>query len=67
MGRQYDPTKCQVTIWIDNAEVLARGEGKEYGNTIKSRMVLDYDMWTVVAMLQDKIQFKLKWEKLTHT
>ena len=64
MGRQYDPSKYQVTIWIDNAEVLARGEGKEYGNTIKSRMVLDYDMWTVMTMLQDKIQFKLKWEKV---
>ena len=64
MGRQYDPSKCQVTIWIDNAEVLARGEGKESGNTIKSRVVLDYDMWTVMAMLQDKIQFKLKWEKV---
>ena len=68
MGGRYDHSQYHLVIWMDNAEVLTRGGMKYYGESVKSRLVLDYDMWTVMTMLQEKNKFKLQWEKVdAHT
>ena len=51
--------KYKVTIWIDNAEVLVRWGLKNCGQILKENMVLDYDLWMLMKMLQTKIKSKL--------
>ena len=51
MGGQHDHSQYHVVIWIDNAEVLERGGMKDYGEYVKSRIVLDYDMWKVMIII----------------
>ena len=53
-----------MQLWIDNAETLARGGGKPIGTSIKDNLVLDFDLWTVMRMLQQKIDFNLTWNKV---
>ena len=55
----YDPYQCPVTIWTNNTEVFVRGEMKKYENSVKARMVSYYNMWLVMKMLQNKINFKI--------
>ena len=55
MWGQYDPSQYHVFIWIDNVEVLARGGMKNYGDAVKSRLELDYNVWIVMEMLQEKL------------
>ena len=64
IGPSVDPANYNVTTWIDNDEVLARGGSKTCGQTIKEQMVLDYNLWMVMTMLQSKIQFQLYWNKV---
>ena len=52
MGPDFDYSDMGVDIWIDNAEVLSRGNNKKYKDGIKGHLVLDYDMWSVMNMLQ---------------
>ena len=40
-----------VDLWIDNAEVLARGKGARKGTNIKDHLVLDYDLLREMAYL----------------
>ena len=41
-------------IWINTAEFLERGRVKETGDRLNNYMVLDYDLWQVMDMLQNK-------------
>ena len=64
MGPDVDMKKYTVHLWIDNAETLARGGGKPIGTSMKDNLVLDFDLWTVMRMLQQKIEFNLTWHKV---
>ena len=61
---QRGPSSLPVTIWIDNAEVLARAGTRTVGDNINQHLVLDYDLWRVMNSLQDLISTPLKWEKV---
>ena len=64
IGDQVNSASYHVDIWIDNAEVLERG-GMEYcGDTGKESMVLDYDLWIVMTILQTEIQINIHWYKV---
>ena len=54
--------KNEVSICIDNAEVLSRGRRKEVGTNLKDHGVLDYDLWKEMIMLQRKIKIPIKWD-----
>ena len=56
--------KYSVDIWIDNAEVLARGKRGEKGTNIKDHLVLDYDLLREMEYLQDKIIIPVQWNKV---
>ena len=64
MGPDFDYSEMGVDIWIDNAEVLSRGNNTKYKDGIKDHLVLDYDMWSVMNMLQGKILIPLRWNKV---
>ena len=51
-------------IWINNAKVLSRGRNPTFKDNIKGHMVLDYDLWRVMKMIQKKITIPLCWEKV---
>ena len=51
-------------IWINNAEVLSRGRNPTFKDNIKGHMVLDYDLWRVMKMIQQKLTISLRWEKV---
>ena len=40
-----------VDIWIDNKDVIARGEKARMGSDLKAHLVLDYNLWKVMNML----------------
>ena len=50
-----DETQKGVDIWIDNAEVLDRGVDPTIKDSMRGHMVLDYDLWRVMNVLQEKI------------
>lgn len=52
-------------VWIGNAEVLERSKNSWVGNTLKTHMVLDYDIWRAMTSIRALIIAPLKWEKLT--
>ena len=64
MGNDRVSSTYEVDIWIDNAEVLSRGQNTGYKDGIKGHLVLDYDMWSIMNMLQKKIVFTLRWNKV---
>ena len=49
--RDEDTTIYTIYIWLDNAEILKRGQEKDIGTNMNSNLVLDYDMWRVMKML----------------
>ena len=51
-------------MWIDNAEVLQRGRETDIGHSMNNHMVLDYDMWRLQSILQEKLTIPLRWEKV---
>ena len=54
----------EVVLWIDNAEVLARGRDGTEATEKRDPLVLDYDLMQVMAHLQDKIVMRIRWEKV---
>ena len=54
----------EVIIWIDYAEVLQRGRERDIGHSMNNHMVLDYDMWRLQSILQEKLTIPLRWEKV---
>ena len=66
MGDQINPADYSVKLWIDNTDVVNRGR-KKCGDYLKAPMVLDYDLWTEMEMLQSRIKINLHWNKLTPT
>ena len=64
LGSEQMPNKFGVDIWIDNAEVLSRGINTKFKESIKGHLVLDYDMWRVMNMLQEKIVIPIRWNKV---
>jgi hypothetical protein len=64
MGPKMNGSKYTVKLWIDNAETLDRGGGKPFGKSLKDNLVLDFDLWKVMRMLQQRITFNLTWNKV---
>ena len=56
--------KYEVDIWIDNTEVLTRGQRGETVSHIKDYLVLDYDLLHVMAFLQSKMMIPIIWNKV---
>ena len=54
-SKEYD-----IDIWIDNTEVLSRKNDPVIGSSLKSHLVLYYDMWRVMDIIQAKISIKLR-------
>ena len=54
----------RVNIWIDNTEVLSRGNHPEIKDSVKGNLLLDYDMLRVMNMLQGKIVIPIRWNKV---
>ena len=57
-------TGYTIDIWLDNAEVLRMGQDKCVGTNIASHLVLNYDMWRVMMILQEKIEMNIKWNNV---
>ena len=53
-----------IIIWIDNDELLSRAMTLPVGNNIKYHLLLEYDVWRVMANLQILISISLRWKKL---
>ena len=64
LGSDQVPKQYGVDIWIDNAEVLSRGNNPKFKDSINGHLVLDYDMWRVMNMLQKKIFIPIRWNKV---
>lgn len=58
MGTE-DTSGYMVDIWIDNKEVISIGEG----SYLKVYLVIDYDVWRVMNMLQNIINMGIRWRK----
>ena len=50
MGTE-DTSGYKLDIWINNNEVIARGEKVRMGSNLKAHIVLGYDLWKVMNML----------------
>ena len=64
LGTDTVPKKHGADIWIDNEEVLSRGNDPEIKDSVKEHLVLDFDMWRVMNMLQGKIVIPTRWNKV---
>ena len=51
-----------MTIFIDNAEVIRRGTKKVPKLGIKQQLVLDYDLWATTERLQAELICNIQWE-----
>ena len=51
-------------VWIDNAEVIRRGNMGEITGPWKDTLVLDYDLWAVTNKVISLIEFTFTWEKV---
>ena len=58
------PKTYGVDMWIDNTEVLSQDNTQKIKDGVKGHFVLDYDMWRVMNMLQEKIVTPLRWNKI---
>ena len=60
---------AEVTIFIDNAEVIRRGTHTVPRLGTKQQLVLDYDLWATTERLQAAIMCNIRWEwvKCHHT
>ena len=47
-------------IWIENVEVLSRGQAQTVGNDLNAHGVMDYDLWRVMNMLKGKINIPIQ-------
>ena len=50
-----------ITIWIDNAEVLAWARSSIVSDIYSNYLVLDYDIWRVMKCLYELIIILLWW------
>ena len=54
----------EITIWLDNTEVISRARRTDKGNVLQDTLVLDVDMWPEMDSLQALIKISIKWEKV---
>ena len=53
----------EITIWLDNAEVLSRARRRRIGKEIKDNLVFDFDIWMGMEALLDCLRFPITWER----
>ena len=49
----------EITIWLDNAEVLSRACRRRIGKEIKDILVLDFNLWMEMDALLDCLRFPI--------
>ena len=52
----------EFTIYIDNSEVVRRGQNKVPTMGIKQQLVLDYDLWATTERLQEALPCLIQWD-----
>ena len=52
----------EITIYIDNSEVVRRGQVTTPKLGIKQQLVLDYDLWATTERLKKVLPCKIRWE-----
>ena len=53
---------AELTIYIDNSEVVRRGTHTVPRLGIKQQLALDYDLWATTERLQEALLCKIRWE-----
>ena len=53
-----------VSIWLDNAEVLHRAQRSSRCEKTKDVLVLDFDLWAEMEALAGRLKFNIHWEKV---
>ena len=53
-----------ITICIDNAEVLSRARGRDLGNKIKDALIMDFDLWMEMKALLTCLRIPAIWKKV---
>jgi hypothetical protein len=53
-----------VSIWLDNAEVLRRAQRSSRCEKTKDVLVLDFDLWAEMEALVGRLKFNIHWEKV---
>ena len=56
------PLPPSLDIWIDNSEVVRRGQKHLPKLGIKQQLVLDYDMWATTHRLLQALSCKIQWK-----
>ena len=51
-------------MWIDNAEVVRRGQWTEVVTKWADTLVLDFDLWMLTRSLLERVDFSLEWRKV---
>ena len=57
--QDFPPT---LTIYIDNSEVVRRGQTKVPRLGIKQQLVLDYDLWATTEQILNALPGTIKWK-----
>ena len=52
----------ELTIYIDNSEVVRRGECPLPSLGVKQQLVLDYDLWATTARLLEELPCEVQWK-----
>ena len=64
--REEEMSAYWVDVWSNNKEVLSKEDKASMGKDLTAHMVLDYNLWSVMNILQHRLSMGIRWKKVDY-